>query len=169
MSVTANEAVSVPAAVGLNSTETVQLAPAASEAPQVVADFTNDVAFVPVMVSDVSDNVAVPEFLIVTACAAVVAPTAVEAKVSDVGDRVTAAVLVAVPLTATVCVPAPSITFSFAVKEPATAGLNDIVTVQLAPAASVAPTGQVVVSENELALVPLKLTLAKLTAAFPHS
>src|ERR1700735_3775240 len=37
-------AVSVPLAAGLNSTETVQVANAARLAPQVVADFTNEVA-----------------------------------------------------------------------------------------------------------------------------
>ena len=66
LSAIAREAVSAPATVGLNSTDTVQVAPTASEVPQVVADFTNEVALVPVMVSDVSVNAAVPVFLIVT-------------------------------------------------------------------------------------------------------
>src|ERR1035438_4253370 len=60
------EAVSAPAMVGLNSTETVQLADTASDVPQVVADFTNEVAFVPVIVSDVSVKAADPVFFIVT-------------------------------------------------------------------------------------------------------
>jgi hypothetical protein len=86
----ASEAVNAPAAAGLNSTDTVQLAPAASDVVQVVADFRNDVALVPVMVSDVSVNAAVPEFFTVTTCAAVVTPTVVEANVSVVGVNVTA-------------------------------------------------------------------------------
>src|SRR5580704_19455497 len=67
-----SEAVSAPAAVGLNSTETVQLAPTASEVVQVFAEMRNEVAFVPVRVSEVSVNAAVPEFFTVTTCAAVV-------------------------------------------------------------------------------------------------
>jgi hypothetical protein len=55
-----------PVIAGLNSTDTVQVAAAANDAPQVVADLTNDVAFVPVIVSEVSVTVAVPVFLIVT-------------------------------------------------------------------------------------------------------
>ena len=61
-----SEADSAPAAAGLNSTETVQLAPAARLVPQVVADFTKELAEVPVMVSELSVSVAVPEFLTVT-------------------------------------------------------------------------------------------------------
>ena len=60
-------AVSVPTAAGLNSTETVQLAPEANVEPQVVADFKNEVALVPVIVSEVSVTVAVPVFFSVTA------------------------------------------------------------------------------------------------------
>ena len=76
----------VPEAVGLNSTETVQLAEAASVLPQVVADLIKDEALVPVIVSEVRVTVPVPVFLIVTICAAVVEPTAVEEKVRDVGE-----------------------------------------------------------------------------------
>jgi len=61
-----SDAFNAPAAAGLNSTETVQEAAAASVVPQVVADLMNEVALVPVMVSDVRFNVAVPEFLMVT-------------------------------------------------------------------------------------------------------
>src|SRR5450631_2665092 len=86
----ASEAVNAPAAAGLNSTDTVQLAPTASAVVQVVADFRNEVALVPVMVSEVSVKAAVPEFLMVTTCAAAVTPTLVEANVSVVGVSVTA-------------------------------------------------------------------------------
>ena len=78
-------AVRAPAVAGLNSTETVQLAPAANDVPQVVADFRNELALVPVMVSDDRVTAPVPVFLMVTTCAAVVEPTVVEAKVSEVG------------------------------------------------------------------------------------
>ena len=60
-------AVSAPTAAGLNSTETVQLAPEANVEPQVVADLRNELALVPVIVSEVSVTVAVPVFFSVTA------------------------------------------------------------------------------------------------------
>ena len=82
-------AVSAPAAAGLNSTETVQLAAAARVVPQVVADFKNEVALVPVMVSEVSVTVDVPVFFTVTVCAAEVEPTVVEAKVRAAGESET--------------------------------------------------------------------------------
>src|ERR1039458_6239307 len=76
----------------MNSTEIVQLAAAASEVPQVVADSTNEVALAPVNVIEVSVKAAVPEFFTVTTCAAVVAPTKVVAKVRLVGVKVTTGV-----------------------------------------------------------------------------
>ena len=86
LSATERLAVKAPAAVGLNSTETVQLAAAARVVPQVVADFRNEVALVPVMVSEVSVTVTVPVFFTVTVCAAEVEPTVVEAKVRAAGE-----------------------------------------------------------------------------------
>ncbi len=85
-----SEAVNVPPAVGLNSTETVQLAAAANEVVHVFAEMRKEVEFVPVRVSDVSVSAAVPEFFTVTTCAAVVTPTVVDAKVRLVGVSVTA-------------------------------------------------------------------------------
>ena len=90
MSAIDSEADNEPAEAGLNSTEIVQLAPTANEAPQVVADLIKELAAPPVMASDVRAIAAVPEFFIVTICAAVVDPTAVEAKVRLVGVRVMA-------------------------------------------------------------------------------
>ena len=89
LSATERLAVRAPVAAGLNSTETVQVAAAASVVPQVVADLIKDVALVPVIVSEVRFTVPVPVFLIVTTCAAVVEPTVVEAKVSVVGESET--------------------------------------------------------------------------------
>ena len=90
MSAIARAAVTAPAAAGLNSTDTVQVDPAANEPVQVVADFTNEAAAVPVMVSEVRVRAAVPEFLIVTVCAAEVAPFNVVGKAIEVGVSVTA-------------------------------------------------------------------------------
>jgi len=146
----------------------VQLAPAASEVPQVVADFTNELAPVPVMVSDVSEAEAVPVFLTVTTWAAVVAPTAVEAKARLVGDTEIAAAPAATPVPEreTVCVPTLSATASVAVSAPEDAGLNSTETVQLAPAASEVP--QVVADfTNELELVPLTVSDVSEAEAVP--
>ena len=73
--------VEADAAVGLNSTDTVQAAPAASVVPQVVADFTNGAE----TVSEVRVSAAVPVFLTVTFCAAVVVPTLTDPNAIDVG------------------------------------------------------------------------------------
>jgi len=56
LSATERLAVRAPAPVGLNSTETVQLAAAASVVPQVVADLRKEEALVPVIVSEVSSQ-----------------------------------------------------------------------------------------------------------------
>jgi uncharacterized protein YihD (DUF1040 family) len=169
LSATERLAVSVPATVGLNSTEMVQLAAAASEVAQVVADLTNEVALVPVKVSDVSVTAVVPVFLIVTTCAGVVKPTVVDAKVKLVGESVTVSgAAIAVPFSVTTCgVPvALSATESDAVRAPATVGLNSIETVQLAPAAS--EVVQVVADlTNEVALVPVKVSEVSVTAVVP--
>ena len=99
-----NEAGSDPTAVGLNSTEMVQLAEAARDVVQVVADFTYEDAPVPVnpIVPSVTAETLV--FFTVTTCAAVVEPTVVEANVSDDGVIVRPVLALApVPDRATVC------------------------------------------------------------------
>lgn len=168
LSATERLAVRAPAAAGLNSTETVQLAAAASVAPQVVADFRNEVALVPVMVSDVSVTVAVPVFFTVTSCAAVVEPTVVDAKVRLVGESVTESGAVPVPVSFTVCGEpvALSATERLPVSAPAAVGLNSTETVQLAAAARVAPH---VVADlrNEVALVPVMVSEVSVTVAVP--
>src|SRR5258708_289257 len=90
-----SEALKAPVVTGLNSTDTVHVAATASVVPQVVADLMNEVAFVPLMVSEVRFSVAVPEFLMVTTCATVVEPTGVDANVREVGVSVTAGAAVA--------------------------------------------------------------------------
>ena len=97
MSAIDNEAVSDSADAGLNSTEMVQLAAAASDVPHVVADFRNEDAFVPVKVTVPSVTATVPVFFTVTTCAALVEPTTVEENVSDVGETDTVRAAVAVP------------------------------------------------------------------------
>ena len=170
LSATERLAVRDPVTVGLNSTETVQLAPAARVAPQVVADFRNDVALVPVVVSEESVTVPVPVFLTVTTWAAVVEPTTVDAKARLAGESETVNVCAAVPVPvrATACGEpvALSATERLAVRAPAAAGLNSTETVQLAPAARVVP--QVVADfRNEVALVPAIVSDVKVTVAVP--
>jgi hypothetical protein len=98
----------------------------------------------------------------------VVEPIVVDAKLRL--DDETARIVVAanpVPVTATVCVPPPSKTFSVPLRAPVVVGRKLMVTVQAAPAASDPPSGQVVDSANELAPVPENETLVKLAAAEP--
>jgi translation elongation factor EF-Tu-like GTPase len=78
-----------PVVVGSNVTATAQEAPAARLVPQLLEEITNEVGLVPVMVSEVSVRVPVPEFLTVTVWAAVVDPTVVEAKDRLVGETET--------------------------------------------------------------------------------
>jgi len=170
LSATDSVAFNAPAAAGLNSTETVQLAPAASDVPQVVADLRKEVGFVPVTVSEESVTAPVPVFLTVTTWAAVVKPSVVEAKVNVVGESETVKVGAAAPVpeSATVCgVPvALSATDSVAFNAPAAAGLNSTETVQLAPAASDVP--QVVADlRNEVGLVPVMVSEESVTAPVP--
>jgi len=96
-----SEALNVPAAAGLSSTEIVQLAPAASELPQVVVGEMNDAMLVPVKLLVPSVTVDVPVFFTVTTCGAVATPKALEGKLRLAGDTVTVATPVQLPLKAT--------------------------------------------------------------------
>jgi hypothetical protein len=169
LSATDKLAVFAPADGGLNSIETVQVALAASEAPHVVADFTNDVALVPVRVSEVSVTADVPVFLMVTSCAAVVTPAGVDANVRLAGDKLTlSAAAVAAPVSATVCGEpvALSATERLPVKVPAAVGLNSTETVHVAPAAN--DVVQVFAEiRYEDALVPVSVSEVRVTAAVP--
>lgn len=87
MSATCNAAVSVPFAAGLNSTEMVQLAAAASVLPQVVDLIRNEDLSVPLMVIPplLMSSVPLPVFFKVTTLAALVDPIFVLAKVRVLG------------------------------------------------------------------------------------
>src|SRR5271170_5041705 len=102
----------------------------------------------------------------VTAWAAVVEPSAVDAKVSVVGERETVSVST-VPVRATVWGEpvALSSIVRFAFSVPVVVGLKVIDTVQVAAAARVAgETGHVVVDVNEVGLVPVNAMLLMVTA-----
>jgi len=74
-----------PAAAGLKSTLMVQAALTAREAPQVVAVLTNSVLLVPVIAMLEMASAAVPVFLSVTLCTALVTPAATAPKFRLVG------------------------------------------------------------------------------------
>lgn len=138
LSVIVRVPVGVPAAVGVNVTEIVQLAPAATLEPQVFVSAKS-----PDAVTDVMDRAAVPELVRVTACAALVVPSVREAKVRLVGESTTAGAVTPapVPLKLAVCGEplALSEIISAPVRVPTTDGVNVTEIVQLAPAATLVP------------------------------
>jgi len=85
LSVTASEPLLLPEAVGVNVTLILQLAPAATLAPQLFIWAKAPVSVIPVIARG-----AVPVLVRVTACAALVVPAAWLAKLTVVGKSVTA-------------------------------------------------------------------------------
>ena len=86
LSVTDSVPVRFPICVGLKVTLTVQLAPAASELPQVWV-CAKSPALVPVIAMEVIVNLVVPTLVRVTVFAGLVVPTATEPKFKLVGER----------------------------------------------------------------------------------
>ena len=101
LSAMVNEAEKEPVAVGANATYTVQLAEAASDAPQ-VSRATKAVGLAPVRAIDVRFKVAVPLLVSVTAFAADVVPLLVAGKAMLVTLSLTDGAAVPVPVSATV-------------------------------------------------------------------
>jgi preprotein translocase subunit SecB len=175
LSATLTAAVNAPDATGVNFTVIVQLALAATLAPQVsVSEKEPELA--PVIEipnpAPLRLNAPVPVFLSVTAWVAADEPTAVLTKVRVAGVKLTAGTgVVPVPVRATACGDplALSATLTEAVNKPTAAGVNLIVIVQLALTATELP--QVFVCENELALAPVMLMPCpvpfRLSAAVP--
>lgn len=136
------EAVLVPAAVGLNATEIVQVPDAATDVPQVLVWMKSPV-LEPANESAIPVSDAVPEFVRVTVWVADVDPTVVLVKVSDAGLRETlgAAAATAVPETGMLC--GEPVALSVIVKEdervPAAVGLNVTAMAQDAPTAKLDP------------------------------
>jgi len=129
-----------PEAVGVNVTEIVQLAPAATAVPQVFI-----AAKSPETAIEVIETATVPEFERVTVCAALVAPVGSEVNVRLVGERFTdvEGVVCAVPVpdNATLCgeLDALSVRETEALMAPEADGANVIWMVHDAPLASVEP------------------------------
>jgi hypothetical protein len=117
-------------------------------------------------------SAALPLFVKVTVCAALVLPTFCDANVSDAGASVTAGALAAAPVPArpAVCgLPvALSAMLTLAVRAPVAVGLNVTLMAQFAFAASVAGlTGQVFVCAKSPALAPVMVTPVIVNAALP--
>jgi len=164
LSATLIVAVNVVAEAGVNVTEMVQFALAASVVPQLLV-WEKSLGFAPAIEMPVIVNAAFPGFDSVIVCAAVVVPV-VLVKVSAVGAR-TACAAVPVPVSVAVCgeLVALSATEMLAERAPALPGVNVTEIVQLAPAASELP--QLFVCAKLLALVPVTVMPVIVSAAVP--
>ena len=119
------------------------------------------------MASEESVSVALPVLVAVIVCAALAAPTAVAAKLSDVGESVSAgAVATPVPVSVTSCGDpvALSTRFSVVVRAPVVMGTNVTTTGQLPAAATEV---QPFATLNELAFAPLSVTLVTVRVTVP--
>lgn len=168
LSTTESEADALPADVGLNVTVMVQELPAASDSLQVFVPKVNADALVPPMLTEVMGSEAVPAFLSVKVCEALVLPTFTLPKDPVVGVSAAcgAAADVPVPVRVALWVPTLSTIESVADASAAADGVKITVRVQLAPAAS--DSLQVLVAMvNAAALVPLIPAEVMGSAAFP--
>jgi hypothetical protein len=158
-------ALRLPAEAGVNVTVMVQLAPAATELPQLLV-WLKLLALAPVMVMPVIVRAAVPGFDSVVDSVPAEVPTSVLANVSVLEVRV-ALGAVPVPVSAAVCgePDALSTTEIAALRLPVAAGVK--VTVIMHALSSGRLAGQLLVCEKLLALVPVIEMLVIARAAFP--
>jgi hypothetical protein len=166
--VTEIAAVKLAADAGVKVTEIVQVADAASVAPQVLAEIAKSLGFAPVSVMELMFNVALPGLVSVADIAGAVDPTVVLGKASVACDR-TACGRVGVPVPVREDVwgepAALSAMLRDALKLAAEAGVKLTEILQLDPAASEEP--QALVSAKSLGLAPVMLTPVMLRAAVP--
>ena len=130
--VTRRVPVTRPVAVGVKVTEMVQLAPEPSSSVQLFVCAKLSLALTPT-----TPSCPCPVFVTVTNCAALVVPTPVAGKVSELFDRLTTGFSVPAPVKGTVCglpVALPAIE-SVAERLPLAAGSKTSDTVHFAPAA----------------------------------
>jgi hypothetical protein len=156
-----------PATVGANAIAAVQLAPGASDTP--AAQLPPETTKPELAVTAPRTSGAVPVLASVALCAALVAPTSVDANTRAPGlaAALGAAAASPVPASETTVVVGVALceNVSVPLAAPVVAGRNDTVTVQLVPAATVAPalhvppaTTNVPLAANEIgpsAAVPL--------------
>jgi hypothetical protein len=154
----------VPDAVGVNVTLMVQLAPAATELPQVLVWAKSPLAETPVRFSE-----ALPVFASVTVCAALVVPTVWLVKVSEEAERLTtgaeAAAPVPVRLTDCGLPEALSVMLRLLDRVPGAVGVNVTLMVQFAPAATELP--QLLVCAKSPLFVPVTAMLVRFSEALP--
>jgi len=160
--------VRVPAAVGVNFTLMVQLAPAATELPQVPSPPNAKSPLITKLLLNV--RVELPVLVSVENCTALVVPTAWLPNASEAGERLaTGPVDVEAPVPGRVVVcglpVALSVTATVAVRVPEAAGVNVTLIVQLTPAATDVP--QVLLSAKSPPLVPVMAILVMLKDALP--
>jgi hypothetical protein len=159
------EVLSDPSERGANVTVIVQVAPAATVVQ--LLDTPKALAFVPPTVTAVTLRGALPEFVKVMACEAVV-PSAVFGKAIVLGDKLTAgAGGTAVPVSAMVWEVPDSVPVMLSVPEnvPVAVGAKVTITVQVAKTGNAEV--QLFVSEKSEAFAPLNDTEEKLMTTLP--
>ena len=157
-----------PSAVGTNVTLTVQLLPAARLVPQGLFEIAKSPAFAPVKVMLVIVTAAGPVFVNVTVLALLVTPNPVLGKVKLVGLRLTENGVSPVPDSGTLfgLVGALVVNTNDAALPPVAEGVKVRLTMQLAPAARLAPQG-LFEMEKSAAFAPVKAMLEMVSVAEP--
>jgi len=168
LSPTETAALRAPVAVGLNVTLIVQFAFAASDAGHAFVSAKSP-GFAPVSVTPEIVSAAVPEFVSVIVCAALVVFNACDANVKVAGENPTAGAFAAapVPVSGTSCgLPAAlSVMRMFALRAPVAVGVNVTLIAQFALVASEA--GQAFACAKSPAFVPLTVMPEIVSAALP--
>ena len=163
-------AVCAPAAEGVNTMLTVQVADPARFAPQLLAEIANSAEFAPPMLTPLIESAALPWFCSVTVCAGLLEPTFIVPKLSVAGVAV-AVIAATVPMpdsgtVAGVC-PVLSTNVRVAWRVPAELGAKTKVAAQLEPAARVFPHVLLAI-EKSAAFGPEIATLLMLTPDVPE-
>ena len=149
--------VTEPAAVGENVTPTAQLAPAATLDPHVLLATANG----PLAVMLVKLSATFRRFVTVTVLAELVLPTANVSKRNELEESVTGALPFPERLTVCGLLGESSVKVSVPVIDPVVVGENVTPTVQLAPAATLAPHVLLATANGPLAMI-----LEKFNATF---
>lgn len=156
------------AAVGANSTRMIQLELAASMVPQLFTS-TKDAAPVPLSAIDVRlMGVVLLPLVTVTACGALMVPGGTVPKLRTEVESASGAALTPVPVRVTSCVVGLALSVKTSVADllPDAVGAKRVRIVQLADIARL--PGQLLISENEVGLVPLNVMEVRLSAAVPE-
>ena len=157
-----------PAAVGLKTSEIVQLAAGATAAAQLLVN-PNSEAFGPPRETEEMCSVALPELLTVSVCDALEVPCVVTGKDGEGGEKVTVGTTaMPLPLKARLCgePEALSETIRLAVRWPAAAGVKTTEIVQLEAGATAVV--QLLVKLKSEGLEPLMETEETVRGAFPE-